>query len=216
MLEQQEAIASSGREFFEHETGSIQCACFDHARRRAPLRPLYNVEVRFQLRDYRREDFERLWQIDQACFPAEIAYSRVELSLYIRRAGSFTLVAETSGVDATDSKPDPAGLPEIVGFVTAEARRRSGHIITIDVIEQARQTGIGSKLLTAAEERLLSAGCSGVSLETAVDNVPALAFYKRHQYFVTGTLRRYYSNGVDALVLKKSLLPPADTANLPT
>ena len=44
-----------------------------------------------------------------------------------------------------------------------------------------------------------------VGLETAVDNISALAFYKRHGYSVIRTWPRYYSNGVDALVLKKDL-----------
>ena len=180
------------------------------------FKALYNARVQFNLRDYRREDFDRLWQIDQACFPAEVAYSRVELSLYMRRAGSFTLVAEANPKDGATSQPETTGAREIVGFIIAEARRRGGHIITIDVPEQVRHLGVGSELLTATEKRLRAAGCPTVSLETAVDNLPALAFYKRHQYFVTGTLRRYYSNGVDALVLKKDLLPHPETANLPT
>ncbi len=180
------------------------------------FKALYNVRVQFSLRDYRREDFDLLWQIDQACFPAEIAYSRVELSLYMRRAGSFTLVAEADPRDGIKSQPESTGAGEIVGFIIAEARRRAGHIITIDVPEQSRHLGVGSELLTAAEKRLRAAGCPSIALETAVDNLPALAFYKRHQYFVTGTLRRYYSNGVDALVLKKDLLPHPEKASLPT
>lgn len=172
--------------------------------------------MRYRLRDHRREDFDRLWQIDQACFPPEIAYSRVELALYLRRAGTFTLVAEGNAGDGVASKSHAADPPEIIGFITAEARRRGGHIITIDVMEHARHAGVGSELLAAAEKRLLTEGCPVVSLETAVDNLRALAFYKRHHYFVAGTLRRYYSNGVDALVLKKDLLPHSETANLPT
>jgi ribosomal protein S18 acetylase RimI-like enzyme len=38
-----------------------------------------------------------------------------------------------------------------------------------------------------------------------VDNQNALSFYKRHGYSVIRTWPRYYSNGVDALVLKKDL-----------
>ncbi len=44
-----------------------------------------------------------------------------------------------------------------------------------------------------------------MGLETAVDNLAALAFYKRHGYSVVRTWPRYYSNGVDALVMKKEL-----------
>ena len=79
----------------------------------------------------------------------------------------------------------------------------SGHIITIDVIAPARRFGVGSLLLRAAEDRLHAADCRAVELETAVDNLSALSFYKRHGYSVIRTFPRYYSNGVDALVLEK-------------
>ena len=59
------------------------------------------------------------------------------------------------------------------------------------------------------------ARCQSVILETAVDNKPALSFYKRHHYVVIKTLPRYYANGVDAFVLKKDLLSPPGTAKLP-
>ena len=73
------------------------------------------------------------------------------------------------------------------------------------MVATARRSGVGSLLLRAVEERLLSAGSQVVGLETAVDNLAALAFYKRHGYSVVRTWPRYYSNGVDALVMSKEL-----------
>ena len=146
--------------------------------------------MRFILRDFRTEDFDTLWKIDQQCFAPGIAYSRMELKFYIKRRGSFTLVAEAE--------------ENTVGFIVAEAGRKNiGHIITIDVLPEARRFRIGSKLLQAAEDRLLNAACHGVVLETAVDNTSALSFYKRHGYFVVKTVPNYYSNGVDAFLLEK-------------
>jgi [ribosomal protein S18]-alanine N-acetyltransferase len=167
--------------------------------------------VRSTLRDFRREDFETIWRIDQKCFAPGISYSRLELAAYIRRSGSFTLVAESAeGVSqAADGK-----VPAILGFIVVEANRRGvGHVITIDVLPAARRFGIGSKLLAAAEERLQSAGVAQVFLETAVDNQAALSFYKRHDYFLVKTVPRYYSNGLDAFVLEKDLLSLAHAAN---
>jgi ribosomal protein S18 acetylase RimI-like enzyme len=86
------------------------------------------------------------------------------------------------------------------------AARARGHIITIDVIAAARRFGVGSVLLRAAEDRLIVADCRLVELETAIDNVSALSFYKRHGYSVIRTFPRYYSNGLDALVLGKTLI----------
>jgi ribosomal protein S18 acetylase RimI-like enzyme len=59
-----------------------------------------------------------------------------------------------------------------------------------------------------------SAGCRAIYLETAVDNAAAIAFYKRHGYDVIKTVPRYYSNGVDALVLEKNLLQIGASDNL--
>jgi [ribosomal protein S18]-alanine N-acetyltransferase len=119
---------------------------------------------------------------------------------YMRRLRSFTLVAER----IEEGIQGGSGIP--VGFIVAEAGRpKAGHIITIDVLEEARRSGLGSRLLAAAEERLGDAGCRAVFLETAVDNRAALAFYKRHEYCLVKTLPRYYSNGVDAFMLKKEL-----------
>ena len=154
----------------------------------------YNTPVKVHLRESRAEDFDTLWKIDQQCFPPGIAYSRIELKFYMKRRGSFTLVA------------DSEASPPIAGFIVAEASRKNmGHIITIDVLPEARRLRVGSELLKAAEARLLAAGCRGAILETAVDNTPALAFYKRHGYFVVKTVPNYYSNGVDAFVLQKDL-----------
>lgn len=167
----------------------------------------YNKVVNFVLRDFRREDFDSLWRIDQECFAPGIAYSRLELAAYIRLRGSFTLVAEplVNGGE-TSAKADVVATPKVLGFIVARARRNGiGHILTIDVPRASRRSGVGSRLLNTAEDRLREAGCRAVVLETAVDNSSALAFYKRHRYSVAKTIPRYYSTGVDAFVLEKEL-----------
>jgi ribosomal-protein-alanine N-acetyltransferase len=171
--------------------------------------------VPFTIREFHPTDFDTLWRIDQLCFPPGIAYSRAELKLYIRRRGSFTLLAVDAGPPESanlDSGKSTKNSPQIAqanvrvaGFIVGEADRANGHIITIDVIAPARRAGAGSLLLRAAEDRLRHANCKSVELETAVDNVSALQFYKRHGYNVIKTFPRYYSNGVDALILQKDL-----------
>jgi ribosomal-protein-alanine N-acetyltransferase len=158
-----------------------------------PLRlPGYNGAVALVIRDFKLEDFETLWRMDQECFPPGISYSKQELKAYVRRRGSFTLVA----ADADKGK--------IAGFIVVHDGA-TAHVITIDVDTAARRLGVGSLLLRAAEDRLRAEGARAVGLETAVDNVVALLFYKRHGYSVVRTWPRYYSNGVDALVMKKDL-----------
>lgn len=176
-----------------------------------------NFEARgFKIRDFRPDDLETLWRIDQECFPPGISYSRAELKLYLRQRGAFGLVA-VSALKKNQRGPKTAG-PEtqpihsaddqfgsIAGFIVTEIEAGKGHIITIDVLAAARRHGVGSLLIGTAEDRLRASGYSLVELETAVDNISALAFYKRHGYTVVATIPRYYSNGVDALLLQKPL-----------
>lgn len=143
------------------------------------------------LREFRQGDFTRLWEIDQECFPPGIAYSRLELLHYIRRAGAFTVVAEADG--------------DIVGFSVAERSRQRGHVITLDVRESFRRAGVASRLMDAVEERFVSLSCGVSLLETAVNNLGAIAFYKRRGYSVLKTIPRYYESTLDALLMGKKL-----------
>ena len=170
--------------------------------------------MEFTLRDGQPADFETLWRIDQDCFPPRIAYSRFELASYTRRREAFTIVAETQATPPdlqTKSNPQVT----IAGFIVAESNRRAkGHVITIDVLPAYRRSGLGSKLLLAAEQRLRGITCHTVLLETAVDNSPAIAFYKRHGYHIVQTIPRYYPDNVNAFLLEKDLTPTEELRNV--
>ena len=161
----------------------------------------YNCRVTFRVRAFHKSDFDTLWRIDQACFEPRLAYSRFELAVYMRRPGSFTLVADAS-IPKREAG-NGASAAEILGFIVAEYRRKTGHVITIDVVQQARRGGIGSALLRATEDHLQKIGASTVELETPVNNEAAIRFYKNSGYFVDRTVSGYYSHQLDALVMRK-------------
>ncbi|MGB6386999.1 MAG: N-acetyltransferase [Terriglobales bacterium] len=161
----------------------------------------YNGGVLFRIRQSEKTDFDTLWRIDQACFDPQLAYSRPEMAFYMRRPGSFTLVAEDEGGKVRGN----GGASSILGFIVAETRRKTGHIITIDVVAEARRAGVGSALLIAAEAQLVQAGAVAVALETPVNNDAAIRFYKQKGYFVEKTVAGYYSGRLDALVMTKEL-----------
>lgn len=171
------------------------------------------LTVQFTLRNFHQADFSTLLHIDQSCFPPGISYTSQELTSYISRRGTFTLIAESAAdVESSRSADRKSGNRKIVGFIVTEQSRGVGHIITIDVLQEARRHRIGSALLNAAASELRKRDCSLVRLETAVDNTAALTFYKRHGYHVVKTIPRYYSNGVDALLLEKNLHSPQRTS----
>jgi ribosomal-protein-alanine N-acetyltransferase len=158
----------------------------------------HTADITFTIRDYRSADFDRLWHIDQLCFPPGIAYTQMDLSGFIMRRNAITLVGEfQSGV-----ADDP-----IAGFVIAQpVRRKYGRILTLDILPQARRFGLATQLMNASEDRLRALGCSEIYLETAVDNEAALRLYRKLGYQVLRTLPEYYtSHSLDAFQMFKRL-----------
>ena len=151
----------------------------------------YRVQVAVTLRDYAPADLEALWRLDQECYASGIAYSKRELRGYLSLRGAECLIAEQDGF--------------IAGFVLAEHAREFAHIITIDVAERARRIGIGSALLEETERRLAARGVKEAELETATNNLGAIAFWQRHGYRTEGVIPRYYLGRIDAYAMRKRL-----------
>jgi ribosomal-protein-alanine N-acetyltransferase len=158
--------------------------------------------VDFVIRPYRAADFDRLWQIDQACFAPGIAYSQMELSGFITRRNAITLVAEHAAPDHHEASRSEA----VIAFAVAQPYRKSGRILTLDVLPEARRFGLGSRLMLECEARVLQRGCTEMFLETAVDNEAALKLYHKHGYRILRTLPGYYhAHGLDAFLMGKKL-----------
>ncbi len=144
------------------------------------------------LRPFRAGDLEKLYQIDQACFPPEVSYSREELRDFTGHHRSKTWVAEESG--------------EVAGFLIAIHESSSiGHIITIDVVRRWRRRGTGTLMMDAAEKWARREGMQALYLETAEDNTAAQRFYEGRNYRRIEKIENYYADGAAAWVMVKSL-----------
>jgi [ribosomal protein S18]-alanine N-acetyltransferase len=149
-------------------------------------------EGRLRLRQFQDGDLETLHRIDQSCFPAGIAYSLGELESFIRRPSANTWVAQVD--------------ENIVGFVVANREQRdTGHIITLDVVEDWRRGGVGTALMNAAEAWVRQQGAQFIYLETAEDNAAAQNFYRRRGYQKLRALENYYGKGAAAWLMAKRL-----------
>jgi ribosomal-protein-alanine N-acetyltransferase len=166
--------------------------------------------VQFTIRDYKAADFDRLWQIDQLCFPEGIAYTQMDLTGFIMSRNAITLVAETQPVNSEEhgkQSDAPSGHSSIVGFVVAHSvRGKTGRILTLDIVPEARRHGLASRLMQEVERRLRACSCTEAYLETAVNNEPALHLYRKLGYEVLRTLPEYYpSHSLDAYLMGKRL-----------
>ena len=152
----------------------------------------------FVIRDYRAADFDRLWRLDQVCFPPGIAYTQMDLTGFVTRRKAITIVAEFP--------KDNNSAVEIAGFAVAQPIRNIGRIMTLDIVPDARRAGLATRLMEECEKRLRSAGCQQVFLETAVNNEAAIGLYSKLGYQVLRTLPVYYpTHALDAYLMGKSL-----------
>ena len=143
------------------------------------------------LRAYEPDDFEALYKLDQSCFPRGIAYSKTTLRYFLALASAECLLA----VEDED----------VAGFILSEVDGPLAHIITLDVAEAHRRSGVGSQLLNAAENNLSTQGVRTVFLETAVNNHAAVNFWSLHGYIKKGILKRYYLKRIDGYEMRKTL-----------
>lgn len=175
------------------------------------LNTTHTAGLAFHVRDYRAADFDRLWEIDQRCFPSGISYTQMELSGFITKRNAITLVGEfqpeEAKHDGAAASAEGNSADRSAGFVIAHPiRRKYGRILTLDILPEARRHGLGIKLMTACEERLRSLGCADVYLETAVNNEPAVQLYSKLGYQVLRTIPDYYaSHSLDAFQMRKRL-----------
>ena len=147
------------------------------------------------LRSYEPRDFSALHRLDQSCFPAGISYSKTTLRYFLTIASADCVVAEEGG--------------HPVGFILTEENPPLAHVITLDVAEAHRRSGIATALLVESEKNLALRGVRSILLETATSNEAGVAFWQRHGYRIEATLKRYYLGRLDAYEMRKILPTPA-------
>jgi ribosomal protein S18 acetylase RimI-like enzyme len=96
------------------------------------------------------------------------------------------LVARVDGEDAEGTDDADDGIAGFVMFgpetVSYEQDVSRVVVQNIYVVPGRQRQGIGSALLSAAEDALRDSGADAVVLETMADNDAARAFYRRHGY----------------------------------
>lgn len=109
---------------------------------------------------------------------------------------------------------DPRG--EIVGYIMNRVERKpgffkyflvkSGHVVSIAVLQEHRQRGLGYALMAYALRSLYEDyNCSESYLEVRVSNKPAISLYERLGYRVVKVEKGYYLDGEDAYVMARRL-----------
>uniref|UniRef100_UPI001F012A0B GNAT family N-acetyltransferase n=1 Tax=Falsiroseomonas oryziterrae TaxID=2911368 RepID=UPI001F012A0B len=121
-------------------------------------------------------------------FPAGERWGADAIRLMLEMPGAFGLVARD-------------------GFVLARVAADEAEILTLAVLPEARRQGVGGALLAGAMAAAAARGAAAMFLEVSEGNAAARALYAAAGFSGVGRRRRYYPDGSDAVVLRRTLSP---------
>lgn len=130
--------------------------------------------------------------IQHECFPEE-PWSADSIAGMMATPGTFAFLAQDGG--------NP------VGFVLARVAGGEAEILSVGVAEQARRSGVGGRLVTAAAAQAFERGAAAMFLEVAEDNAPARRLYGSMGFVTVGRRPGYYRRAhgrMAAIVLRLS------------
>jgi [ribosomal protein S18]-alanine N-acetyltransferase len=152
------------------------------------------------LREYRGDDLESIFRLDEVCFTKEFRFGRASMRRFAEAKSAITLVAENA------TGPDTYS---ITGFVIVHVERlrgeRCGYVVTLDVTPEHRRMGLAGRMMDAVESRAAAVGASCMELHVFTENDAAIRFYEARGYGCLGMQEGFYGSGLDALVYRKEL-----------
>lgn len=153
--------------------------------------------IHFEVDIVKYEELQRVKEINEAVLPENYPFFFYE-TLYNHYRDAF-YVAKVEDV--------------IVGYVMCRVEKdftfdpyprfkRVGHIVSIGVLPEYRNMGIGRELMNKALKALREIyGVEHVYLEVRVSNEGAIRFYKRLGFIITNRIKGYYRDGEDAYIM---------------
>lgn len=144
-------------------------------------------------RDMTLEDVPAVDALEQRLFPGDAWPLHMFLSELSQPETRRYLVAESGG--------------DIVGYAGLMCIEPVADVQTIAVVPEFEGRGIGSALLTRLIGEARLRGAADVLLEVRADNPRAQQLYVRFGFEQIHVRRRYYRDGVDALIMRLQLVP---------
>ncbi len=145
-------------------------------------------------RPMRREDLERVVEIERAAFSHP--WSRDLIAREMSHEWSTILLAV---------EPAPGG-EAVLGLVVFWLVHDEVHVLNVAVAPEARRRGTARALMREVERRGLERGARVATLEVRRSNQAAIELYRSLGYREVGMRPRYYSEeGEDAIVMERDL-----------
>lgn len=141
-------------------------------------------------REWTTEDLAEIAKLEEECFTGEAWSQRMLADSFLSGTFFGSLLEEGDGITAYGGIRILGDEAEIELIATAEMYRRCGRggKILDDLLDEAKRRGVKS-----------------VFLEVRVSNYAAMLLYLKKGFCGVYARSRYYSNGEDAIVMKKEL-----------
>jgi ribosomal-protein-alanine N-acetyltransferase len=144
------------------------------------------MDAGYRIREAGSGDLDAIVALEAAVFPNPWSLASFRRILDV----ATMLVAERDGT--------------IVGYVIVRAVADEGEVLNLAVAEGSRRAGIGTALLTAAIEQLLSRGVRNIYLEVRASALGAQTLYRRMGFEEVGRRFGYYIHPrEDAVVFRR-------------
>lgn len=138
-------------------------------------------------------DLPEVWALETELFP-------VDAWPYEMFAGELALIDTRNYWVVTDDE-------RIVAYCGLMCVLPLADVQTIAVIPEYEGRGIGSHLLGTMIAEAIERSASDLLLEVRADNPRAQNLYERFGFEVIHRRPRYYRDGVDAVIMRKTLIP---------
>jgi ribosomal-protein-alanine N-acetyltransferase len=142
--------------------------------------------VEVKIRKFQLSDMKELLEIEKFSFPKS-PYSEDTFLRWYEIAKDTFLVAEVE--------------KKIVGYIIGFCKNEVGIVVSIAVHPNFRRKGIGTKLWGELLKLFKNNNVKIARLEVRKSNSIAQNFYKKIGFKKIGTIKNYYENGEDAIVM---------------
>jgi [ribosomal protein S18]-alanine N-acetyltransferase len=146
-------------------------------------------------RTYNPADLEAIVELDLACFEPPFRFSRPAMRRFVEAGNAWITIAESN--------------TKLAGFCIVHREHAPavdiGYVVTIDVAEPFRRSGVAAHMLAEGESWVRSFNGGGMLLHVYLKNAAAITFYDRMGYKRISLQTSFYGDGLDAAMYWKDL-----------
>jgi ribosomal-protein-alanine N-acetyltransferase len=153
----------------------------------------------YEIRPFDPGDIKSVVMINQQCLPENYP-EQFFLGLYHHAPKAFFVAQDGD---------------RVVGYIMCRIERgisgfgrlptKKGHIVSVAVLQDSRNRGMGRELISSAMEGMKGYGASEFFLEVRKTNEAAIGVYEKLGFSVKRVLRGYYRDGEDAYLMAKKV-----------